>query len=43
MDSNHADNDIASTQLLSANLLAFKDFNCFPGHDSWQQANVNEA
>jgi hypothetical protein len=43
MDSNHADNDPASTQLLSANLSPLSYFSCVPDHDNWQQADVNQA
>jgi hypothetical protein len=43
MDSNHADHDIASAQLLSANIYALNYFNCFPSNDSWQQTHVSQA
>jgi hypothetical protein len=40
MDSNNAYHDIASVQLLRANIYAISDFNSFLADDSWQQADV---
>jgi hypothetical protein len=43
MDSNHADHDSASRQLLFADISSFSDFTGFLSNDNWKQANVRQA
>jgi hypothetical protein len=43
LDSNHADNDSPSGQLLPADIFATSDFSFLPGNDAWQQAYARQA